>query len=172
MSNPDASVQRLWYVLRVRANREKSVASLLRGKGFIEFLPLYAMYRRWADRTKQLDVPLFPGYVFCQFDAEYRLPILMTPHVMHVVGIGGVPEPVDEDEMGALQRVVASGLLLQPWPFLKIGERVVIQQGPLRNVEGVLTEIKGQRNLVVSISLLQRSVAVQIERDAVRPSAA
>lgn len=168
----DANVQPPWYVLRVRANREKSVAAFLRAKGLIEFLPLYGTSRRWADRTKQLEVPLFPGYVFCRFDAEYRLPILKTPHVMHVVGAAGFPEPVDESEISALQRVVASGLLLQPWPFLKLGQRIVIQEGPLRNVEGILTDIKGTRNLIVSISLLQRSVAVCMDRTAVRPAAA
>jgi transcription termination/antitermination protein NusG len=168
----EASSPHPWYVLRVRASREKSVASLLRHKGFTEFLPLYATYRRWSDRTKQVEVPLFPGYVFCRFDAEHRLPILTTPHVVHVVGTCGVPEPVDEAELTALQRVVASGLFLQPWPFLKIGQRLVIQEGPLRNVEGILTEIKGLRNLIVSITLLQRSVAVCIERAGVRPAAA
>ena len=170
MIHPDASVQHPWYVLRVRANREKSVASLLRDKGFTEFLPLYASYRCWADRTKKLEVPLFPGYVFCRFDAECRLPILTTPHVMHVVGMSGTPEAADEGEISALQRVVTSGLLLQPWPFLKLGERLIIQEGPLRNVEGILTEIKGARNLVLSITLLQRSVAVCIERAGVRPA--
>lgn len=172
MITPGGGSEHPWYVLRVRTNREKAVASLLRHKGFVEFLPLYAVCRRWSDRTKEVEIPLFPGYVFCRFDAENRLPILTTPHVLHVVGNGGLPEPVDEGELNALQRVVASGLLLQPWPFLKIGERVIIQAGPLRNVEGILTEIKGHRNLIVSITLLQRSVAVCMERHAVRPAAA
>jgi transcription antitermination factor NusG len=161
-----------WYVLRVNAGREKSVVSLLRSKGLIEFLPLYVSCRRWSDRTKQIELPLFPGYVFCRFDANHRLPILTTPGVSYVVGIGGVPEPADEEEITALQCVVRSGLFLQPWPFLKIGERVTIQEGPLRNLQGILTEIQGARNLIVSISLLQRSVAVRVERTGVRPAAA
>jgi transcription termination/antitermination protein NusG len=168
----DGNFQHPWYVLKVRASREKSVAALLRYKGFTEFLPLYATFRRWSDRTKQVEVPLFPGYVFCRFDAENRLPILTTPNVVHVVGMAGIPEPVDEGELTALQRVVASGLLMQPWPFLKVGQRLIIQEGPLRNVEGILSEIKGLRNLIVSITILQRSVAVCIERAGVRPAAA
>lgn len=168
----DEESQHPWYVLKVRASREKSVASLLRDKGFPEFLPLYATYRRWSDRTKKIAVPLFPGYVFCRFNPENRLPVLTTPHVMHVVGVGGIPEPVDEGEITALQQVVASGLLMQPWPFLKVGQRLIIQEGPLRNVEGILRDIKGRRNLIVSITLLQRSVAVCIERAGVRPAAA
>ena len=161
-----------WYALQVKAGREKWVACILRNKGFTEFLPLYASYRRWSDRMQQVDLPLFPGYVFCSFDPNRRLPILITPGVIHVVGMGGAPTPVDPGEIGALQSVVASGLLMQPWPFLKVGQRVVIQHGPLRNMEGILTEIRGQRNLIISITLLQRSVAVSIERAGVRPVAA
>jgi transcription antitermination factor NusG len=149
-----------WYALQVKAGREKSVAGLLRNKGFAEFLPLYASYRRWSDRMQQVDLPLFPGYVFSSFDPHRRLPILITPGVIHIVGLGGTPAPVDQGEISALQSVVASGVLMQPWPFLKAGQRVVIQHGPLRNIEGILTEIKGQRNLIISITLLQRSVAV------------
>ncbi len=171
MIQANGNYQHPCYVLRVRAGREKSVALLLRNKGFVDFLPLYSTYRRWSDRTKQVEVPLFPGYVFCRFDAENRLPILTTPHVVHVVGMGGAPEPVDEDELTALQRVVSSGLLMQPWPFLKVGQRLIIQQGPLRDVEGILTKIKGVSNLIISITLLQRSVAVCIERAGVRPAA-
>jgi transcription antitermination factor NusG len=161
-----------WYVLQVKAGREKSTAFLLSQKGLTEFLPMYTSVRRWSDRTKSIQVPLFPGYVFCRFDAQKRLPILTTPGVLSVVGSGGVPEAVDETEVAGIQSVVQSGLLMQPWPFLKIGEQVTIQEGPLRNVQGVLTEIKGRSNLVVSVTLLQRSVAVCIERTAVRPVAA
>lgn len=161
-----------WYVLRVKTNREKSVACLLRQKGYIDFLPLYTESRRWSDRLKEVQLPLFPGYVFCRFDPQYRLAILITPGVLHAVGAGGMPEPVSESEMAALQSAVASGRLLQPWPFLKVGQRVMIQHGPLRGVEGILSEIKGDRKLIISISLLQRSVAVPIERADVRPAAA
>jgi transcription antitermination factor NusG len=172
MSETNEASEYPWYVLRVKAGREKSVASLLRSKGFIEFLPLYVSCRRWSDRTKQIDLPLFPGYVFCRFDAYHRLPLLTTPGVSHILGMGGIPEPADEEEIAALQCVVRSGLLLQPWPFLRVGERVTLQEGPLRNVQGVLTEIKGARTLIVSITLLQRSVAVRVDRAEVRPAAA
>lgn len=161
-----------WYALSVKVGREKSVACLLRNKGFSEFLPLYTSCRRWSDRIQQVELPLFPGYVFCRFDFHARLPILVTPGLFHIVGMGNTPAPVDPGEISALQSVVASGLLMQPWPFLRVGQRVIIQQGPLRNMEGILTEIKGQRNLIISITLLQRSVAVCVERAGVRPVAA
>ena len=171
LTKSSVNFQYPWYALRVRTSREKSVACLLRHKGFNEFLPLYASCRRWSDRIQQIDLPLFPGYVFCRFNALDRLPILTTPGIVHVVGLGHIPEPVDEREITALQSVVASGLLMQPWPFLKVGQRVVIEQGPLRNVEGILKEEKGIRNLIISITLLQRSVSVCIERTGVRPLA-
>lgn len=168
----DRNSEHPWYVLRVKTNREKSIASLLRQKGYIDFLPLYTESRRWSDRLKETQIPLFPGYVFCRFDAQQRLPILTTPGVIHAVGTNGVPEAVSDVEIAALQLAVTSGRLLQPWPFLKIGQRVMIQHGPLRHVEGILAEIKGDRKLIISISLLQRSVAVQMERADVRPAAA
>lgn len=166
------TLQHPWYVLRVKTNREKSIASLLRQKGYIDFLPLYTESRCWSDRLKEMQLPLFPGYVFCRFDAQLRLPILTTPGVIHALGASGVPEPVNESEIAAIQLAVSSGRLMQPWPFLKIGQRVVVQHGPLRHVEGILSEIKGDRKLIISISLLQRSVAVQMERAEVRPAAA
>jgi transcription antitermination factor NusG len=171
LTKSSVNFQYPWYALRVRTSREKSVACLLRHKGFNEFLPLYASCRRWSDRIQQVDLPLFPGYVFCRFNALARLPILTTPGVVHVVGMGATPEPVDEGEITALQSVVESGLLMQPWPFLKVGQRVVIEDGPLRNVEGILKDVKGSRNLIISITLLQRSVSVCIERTGVRPLA-
>jgi transcription antitermination factor NusG len=118
-----------------------------------------------------MELPLFPGYLFCRFDFNQRLPILTTPGVINVVRLGSQPQPVPQHEIAALETVVRSGMLLRPWPFLKAGQRVVIQEGPLRNVEGLLSEIKGHNQLIVSISLLQRSVAVNIERACVRPIA-
>ncbi len=161
-----------WYALRVRARHESSTAAILRDRGFVEFLPQYTTTRRWSDRIRQQEQPLFPGYLFCQFDYNRRLPVLTTPGVIHIVGTGKLPRPVDEGEIRALQAVVGSGLLLQPWPFLKPGQRVTIQDGPLRNVEGTISSLDGRDRLIVSITLLQRSVAVCIERSWVRPHAA
>ena len=161
-----------WYALRVKARQEKSTAEILRNKGYIEFLPLYTSTQRWSDRIQKVQLPLFPGYLFCRFDFDDRLPILKTPGVVHIVGTGQLAHPVHEHEISALQAVVKSGLLTQPWPFLKVGQRVIIQDGPLRNVEGLVADIRDQRHLIVSITLLQRSVAVCIERSWIRPMAA
>ena len=161
-----------WYALRVKARHEKSTASILHDKGYTEFLPLCTSTRRWSDRIQRVNLPLFPGYVFCRFEFNDRLAILKTPGVVHIVGIGNRPQPVDPQEIVNLQAIVKSGLLTQPWPFLKVGEHVIIQDGPLRDVEGILTEIRSLDHLVVSITLLHRSVAVRVERSWVRPIAA
>jgi transcription antitermination factor NusG len=161
-----------WYAVHVQARYEQSVASSLRSRGYRDFLPVYSCMRRWSDRVKKVELPLFPGYLFCRFDVNHRLPILTTPGVINIVGVGKLPHPVEEDEISALQIVAGSGLLLEPWPFLKTGERVRIEDGPLRNVEGMLSEIGDSGQLVVSISLLQRSVAVTIDRSWVRPVSA
>ncbi len=157
-----------WYALRVRSNCEKLVSQTLRGKGYTEFLPLYRKLSRWSDRKKQIDLPLFPGYVFSRFDVNHRLPIISTPGIVHVVGFGSKPEPIQEEEVVAIQRFVTSGLPIEPWPFLKVGESVVVERGSLAGLEGILVEIKNRFRLVVSLTLLQRSVAVELDRDCVR----
>jgi len=144
------------------------VARQLRGMDYEEFLPLYECRKHWSDRIKEVQTPLFPGYLFCRFDPQNRLPILKTPGVIQVVGYNRQPIPVDEDEIKSIQTLVTSGIPNQPWPFLKVGEKVRIESGPLRGLEGVLVEFKGNRRLILSVSLLQRSVAVEMDAAVVR----
>ena len=158
-----------WYALQVRPRFEKVIASTLLNKGYEGFLPLYRHRSRWSDRMKEVELPLFSGYLFCRFDINKRLPILITPGVMHVVGIGKTPQPVEEDEIAALQSLVFSGLQAEPRSYLNIGERVRIEIGPLSGVEGVLVALKGSTRLVLSVSLLQRSVSVEIDESWVVP---
>jgi len=157
-----------WYALQVRSRYEMGVARHLRGMGYEEFLPLYECRKRWSDRIKEVQVPLFPGYLFCRFDLQDRLPILKTPGVIQVVGYNRQPIAVDEDEVKSIQTAVSSGIPNQPWPFLKVGAKVRIESGPLRGLEGVLVEFKGNRRLILSVSLLQRSVAVEMDAAFVR----
>lgn len=153
-----------WYALQIRAGQEKSVSAGLRGKGHEEFLPLYQTFRHWSDRVKQIEVPLFPGYLFCRFDPLDRLvPVVTTPGVIRIVSFGRTPIPVAEAEIEAVHRVVHSGLAAEPWPFLSSGCRVAIERGPLAGLEGILTRLAGGHRLVVSVNLLQRSVAVQVD---------
>lgn len=152
-----------WFALQVRTRHETGVASFLQGKGYEFFLPLIECRRRWSDRVKKVESPLFPGYVFCRFDPQDRLPILKTPGVIQIVGYNRTPTAIEECEISAIQALVASGLPSQPWPFLTTGDRVRIEVGPLRGYEGLLVAFKGNHRLVLSISLLHRSVAVEID---------
>jgi transcription antitermination factor NusG len=152
-----------WYALQVRPRFEKTVASALVDKGFEGFLPLYRHRSRWSDRIKEVHLPLFSGYMFCRFDINKRLPILVTPGVMKVVGIGKTPYPVDDNEIEALKSIVLSGLQAEPSSYLNIGDRIRIEVGPLAGVEGILSSIKGSKRLIVSVGLLHRSVSVEID---------
>ncbi|MFZ3215853.1 MAG: UpxY family transcription antiterminator [Candidatus Acidiferrales bacterium] len=158
-----------WFALQVRSRCEAGVANQLHGQGYEKFLPLYRLRKRWSDRIKEVDAPLFPGYLFCRFDPHDRLPILKTPGVMQIVSFNNGPSPVDESEVRALQTLVAAGVPHQPWPFLAAGDRVRIESGPLLGVEGILTEVKRGHRLVLSVTLLQRSVAVEIDSAFVQP---
>src|SRR5712691_5931440 len=158
-----------WFALQVRSRYESIVTTQLTGKDYEWFLPIYKCRRRWSDRFKEIERPLFPGYVFCRLDPLNRLPILTIPGVALIVGIAKTPVPIDEAEIAAIQAVVKSEIPSQPWPFLKIGQRVRIEYGPLCGLEGILLDFKGQHRLVLSVTLLQRSVAVQVEGAWVTP---
>lgn len=152
-----------WFALQVRSRHESGVAGFLEAKGYELFLPLVTSRKRWSDRIKEIESPLFPGYVFCRFNVLERLPILKTPGVIQIVGYNRTPVPVEEVEISGIQALIASGLPSQPWPFLTVGQNVQIEVGPLRGYQGLLVDFKGKHRLVLSISLLHRSVAVEID---------
>ena len=168
MNNPGEDNLR-WFALQVRTRWENSTAMLLSGKGYQTLLPTYQTRKRWKGKVKQVSAPLFPGYVFCQFDALKRLPILVTPGVISVVGRGRVPFPVNEGEIAAIQTIVASGFQAEPWPYLQVGQKIRIEGDSLSGLQGILIQFKGNNRIIVSVSLLRRSVALEIDRDCVRP---
>jgi transcription antitermination factor NusG len=153
-----------WFAIQVKTCREKIANSLLQNAGYECFLPLSKSRRRWSDRIKELEVPLFPGYLFSRFDPHNRLPILMTPGIIQIVGIGKTPLPIEEEEITAIQRAAKSDLSAMPWPFLQVGQVARIEYGPLRGLTGIVVRIKSGLKLVLSVSLLQRSVAVEVDR--------
>jgi transcription antitermination factor NusG len=158
-----------WFALHVRSRSEDIVATFLRGYGYEWFLPTYKCRRQWSDRIKQMEVPLFPGYLFCRFNPQDRLPILKTPGMIAIVGIANRPIAVDESEITALRALVNSRLPRQPWPYLQVGQRVRIEHGALCGFEGILLNVKGAHRLVLSVTLLQRSVAAEIDSAWVTP---
>lgn len=152
-----------WFALQVHAKHEFGVANSLRSRGYDPFLPLSRCRKLWSDRIKVVEVPLFPGYMFCRLDLHYRLPVLTAPGVIRIVGHTRLPVPVDESEIDAIQTIVASGLPNEPWPYLRAGDRVRIERGPLRGLEGLLVETRGSHRLILSVTLVQRSVSVEID---------
>jgi len=154
-----------WFAILVKTGREKTANLLLENAGYECFLPVNRSTRRWSDRTKLIDVPLFPGYLFCRVNPHNRLTVLMTPGVLQIVGVGKTPIPVAEEEIAAIQRVQTSGLSAMPWPYMQVGNFAEILEGPLRGLTGLVVKIKSGVKLVLSVSLLQRSVAVEVERN-------
>jgi transcription antitermination factor NusG len=152
-----------WYAIQVKGSHEKRVASMLGYNRFDWFLPLYESSRRWSDRIKRTQLPLFPGYVFCRFAPAQRVPILKTPSVIRIVGIGHAPIPIPEQEMAAIQTIAKSGFCVTPHPFLTVGQRVWIKGGPLHGLKGLITDLHRRGRVILSVTLLQRSVAVEID---------
>ena len=158
-----------WFALQVRTRWEGSTALLLSGKGYEVLLPTFKVRKRSSGRFREVDTPLFPGYVFCHFDAQKRLPVLITPGVLAVVGRGRTPLPVDDTEIASIQTVVSSGLHVEPWPYLEVGQRIRIDGDALSGLEGILINFKGSHRIVVSVTLLRRAVALEIDRSCVTP---
>jgi transcription antitermination factor NusG len=152
-----------WFAVQVRSRHEKSVAHILSDKGLECFLPLCRGRRQWSDRVAEVDLPLFSGYVFCRMDLSKRMPVLTTPGIVRIVGVGRSPEPVEESEISAVQAIVQSGMSAHPWPMPQVGEWVAIDKGPLAGLEGALIGVKSQLRFVVSVTMLQRAVAVEVD---------
>jgi transcription antitermination factor NusG len=158
-----------WFAVNVKPRHEKAVADSLRRQELEAFLPLYQEQHAWSDRTKRVEVPLFAGYLFCRFSFADRLAVWNTRGVIRVLGAGNIFAPVGEDQIAELRAVVASGLPARPCPYLAPGEMVRVDRGPLAGVQGMVLRNKGVTSVVVSVEILQRSVVVEVESDAVRP---
>jgi transcription antitermination factor NusG len=154
-----------WFALYVKPRHEKLVGTMLRHRGYCEFTPLYTRCRGNRGR----DLPLFPGYVFCQFNWERRLPIVSLPGVFFVVGNGRTPTPVAPDEVLRLRNLAASDLEKAPVDYLTEGQMVRLVDGPLRGLDGILQDSGSAAYLVVSVTLLRRSIQVKIDPRWVAP---
>jgi transcription antitermination factor NusG len=154
-----------WFALRVRPKHEKAVATNLSMLGLEEYVPLHRVRRLWSDRVKVLDTPLFPGYVFCRFAYADRLRVLNSPGVDSIVGCGKTEVPVDDSEIAAVRTLVASGRPLAHLPFLRIGQGVLIERGPLAGIRGVVLREQSAWRVVVSVEALDRSIAVEVDRE-------
>jgi transcription antitermination factor NusG len=158
-SNPASN----WYALYTRHQHEKAVTQVLTGKGFEILLPLYKSVRRRKDRTKVLSLPLFTCYVFLKGGLERRWEVLNTPGICELLSTGGRPIAIPTAEIDAIQQVMKSGLRLEPHLLLKIGERVRIKRGPLAGLQGLLVRQKNVYRLVISVEMLGRAAAVEVD---------
>jgi transcription termination/antitermination protein NusG len=156
-----------WFALVSRPRHEKVVAEALNSKGLETFLPLVQRRHQYGRRSREFDVPLFPGYLFCRFNVLHRLPVIMTPGIVRIVGAGSDPIPVNDVELTSLQIATRERIPVHPHPFLRGGARVAITAGPLAGLEGIVVKEKDPLRIVVSIGLLQRSVLLEIAADRV-----
>ena len=159
--------QQRWFAVHTKHQHERTVATLLAGKGFEVFYPTYSAVHRWKDRRKAVELPLFPGYLFFAEGFERRLQILSTPGVFNILSFGSEPAEIPAQEIEAIRRMVQSSMRVEPHPCIAIGESVTVISGPLAGVSGILQRKKGFYHLIVSVELLGRSAAVEIDAAAV-----
>jgi len=152
-----------WYAVHTRYRSEAGVSEQLTSKGYSILYPSYKAVRRWKRRTSLVRMPLFPGYIFCKLDVQDRLPVLITPGVVGIVGTGKTPVPVDDREIRSIETAMQADANSQPYPYLRPGRQVEIPEGPLRGLTGTIVSMKNNYRMVVSVTLLQRSMAVEIE---------
>lgn len=157
----------VWYAAHTRHQHEKTVARMLANKGFEIFLPLYTEAHQWRDRVKKVELPLFSCYVFLRGDIEHRLPILTTPGVHGLVTSAGKLAGIPEEQIQAVRTVIENRINVEPHPFLRCGDLVRVKSGALCGLEGLLVRKKGQTRLIISVTLLERSVAVEVDASAV-----
>jgi transcription antitermination factor NusG len=158
-----------WFAAYTCANHEKRVAAQLTERAISCYLPLYESVRRWKDRKKRLERPLFPGYVFVHISMRDRLRVVQVPSLVRLVGFGGEPVAVRDEDIAAIRLCMEKKGRMEPHPFLNTGQRVRIVRGALEGTEGILVRKKGTFRLVLSVGLIMRSVAVEIDSSDVEP---
>ena len=158
-----------WYALYTRSRHEKQLAGQLQERRIECFLPLYSSVRRWKDRRVTLQLPLFPGYIFLRTSPQRRIEVLNLPGAARFVAFNGRPAVLPESDLLRLRAGLDQGLRAVPHPYLQIGRRVRVRSGPLAGTEGILLRKKDQFRLIVSIDLIMRSVAVEMDAADVEP---
>ena len=152
-----------WYAVYTKANHEKRFAQQLEQRSIEHFLPLYESVRRWKDRRVRLQMPLFPGYVFIRLALRDRLRVMQIPSVVRFVSFNGLPTALPDEEVEILRSVQSQRLRAEPHPFLTVGRRVRIKSGSLQGLEGILLRRKSNLRVVLSVGLIQRSIAVDVD---------
>ena len=152
-----------WYAAYTRSNHERTAAQQMEKRAIEHFVPTYETVRKWKDRRKRLEIPLFPGYVFVRVAMEERLSVLVVPGVVRLVGFDNRPVPVADEEIESLRTIVDRKLRPEPHPFLPVGRKVRIKRGALEGVSGILVRKKGSLRLLISIDLIRQSAVVEVD---------
>jgi transcription antitermination factor NusG len=152
-----------WYALYTCPRHEKRVAQQIERRSFSCFLPLYRSVRRWKDRRKELELALFPGYVFVRMRLENRLQVLQLPGVVRLVSFNGQPAALPAEQIEALQGRLSASVQIEPHPYLRAGRKVRVRSGPMQGLEGIIVRRKDRCRLIFSIDLIMRSVAVEVD---------
>ena len=166
---PAEYLEARWYAAQTCANHEKRVLEQLSQRAVEAYLPLYESVRRWKDRRMRLKLPLFPGYVFVHLALRDRLQVLQTPSVVRLVGFGGQPVALPDQEIDSLRQGLTRDMRVEPHPYLKVGHRVRVRTGPLQGLEGILVRKKNISRFVISLDLIMRSLAVEIDGAELEP---
>ena len=170
--SPAAPVAASWFAVQTKARHEKKVDTLLRGKNVDSFLPVVSKVQRWSDRKKTVEFPLFPSYSFVQIEPSPHnmINVLRTPGVLRIVSAGSEPVPVPTKQIEDVRKLLMRNVLCWEHPFLNAGQRVRVRGGCLDGVEGILTEVKSNRRLIISADPIQRSIAISIDEYDVEPA--
>jgi transcription antitermination factor NusG len=152
-----------WCAIQVVPRHEMMVSTILRSKGYEEFLPMYRVKRQWSDRRKVIETPMFTGYVFCRLNSGISWAIVTTPGVIRIVGTRKEVSVIEDHEIESIQAVLKSGMKVEPCAFAKVGDRVRISSGPLTGVEGIVTGYKNQQRLILSVNLIQSAISVEVD---------
>lgn len=169
LTNASFSAPR-WYVAQTCARHEKCVAEQLESRNIEKFLPLYETVSRWKDRRVRLQLPIFAGYVFVRLPLRERLRVLELPSVVKLIAFGQLPIALPDDEMDMLRDGLTSQSRAEPHPYLTAGRRVRMRSGPLAGLTGVILRKQGSFRLVLSVELIQRSVAVDVDVADIEPA--
>ncbi len=159
-----------WYAAHTCAQHEKRVREHLEQRSVEAFLPLYQTVHRWKDRRMRVSLALFPGYVFVRIALRDRLQVLQIPGVARLVGFNGQPAPLPDEEIEGIQSCLLHGHRLEPHPYLAAGRRVRVTSGPFEGLEGIVQRKKGRVRFIISLNLISRSVAVEINERDLEPS--
>ena|SRR5271154_609339 len=153
-----------WFALQVIPKHEKSVDNILENRGYIHFLPTCCVRRRWSDRIRVVEQPLFPGYVFCRSQSNLMEVIRGSPGIIRIVAFGGKPHPVPDKEIEALQQIIRGKREYSAFPYLNVGQKVHVISGPLTGISGTIMQFKNRDRLIISLDVVMKSVSVEIER--------